>query len=72
MIHSIIAGNHGPLHNLINEMEAVEQIQKMYSAALIAETNMSKKDLKNLLERKVNVYLSATEAVKLGIADIIV
>jgi len=72
MIHSVIGGNHGPLHNLINEMEAVEQIQKMYSAALIAETNMTKKDLKNLLERKVNVYLSAEEAVELGIADIIV
>ena len=72
MIHSVIGGNHGPLHNLINEMEAVEQIQKMYSSALIAETNMTKKDLKNLLERKVNVYLSAEEAVELGIADIIV
>jgi len=72
MIHSVIGGNHGPLHNLINEMEAVEQIQKMYSRALIKETNMSKKDLKDLLERKVNVYLSAEEAVDLGIADIIV
>ena len=72
MIHSVIGGNHGPLHNLINEMEAVEQIQKMYSQALIAETSMSKKDLKNLLERKVNVYLSAEEAVELGIADIII
>ena len=29
MIHSVIGGNHGPLHNLMNEMEAIEQIQKM-------------------------------------------
>jgi ATP-dependent Clp protease protease subunit len=72
MIHSVIGGNHGPLHNLINEMEAVEQIQKMYSRALIRETNMSKKDLKDLLERKVNVYLTAEEAVEHGIADIII
>ena len=72
MIHSVIAGNHGPLHNLINEMEAVEQIQQMYIDFLVAETNLSKKQLKKLLERKVNVYLSAEEAVEYGIADIII
>tara|TARA_E500000331_G_scaffold353532_2_gene404423 strand:- start:191 stop:892 length:702 start_codon:yes stop_codon:yes gene_type:complete len=72
MVHSVIGGSHGPLHNLMNEMEAIEQIQKMYSDALVAETSMTKKDLKKLLERKVNVYLSAEEAVELGIADIII
>tara|TARA_B100000212_G_C27371665_1_gene532864 strand:+ start:797 stop:1429 length:633 start_codon:yes stop_codon:yes gene_type:complete len=72
MVHSVIGGSHGPLHNLINEMDAIEQIQKMYSDALIAETNMTKKDLKKLLEKKVNVYLTAEEAVELGIADIII
>ena len=72
MVHSVIGGSHGPLHNLMNEMEAIEQIQKMYSDALIEETNMTKKDLKKLLERKVNVYLSAEEAVELGIADVII
>lgn len=72
MIHSVIGGNHGPLHNLLNEMEAVEQIQKMYIDCLVAETNLTKKQIKNLLERKVNVYLSAEEAVEYGIADIII
>ena len=33
---------------------------------------MTKKQLKKMLERKVNVYLSADEAVELGIADIII
>jgi ATP-dependent Clp protease protease subunit len=72
MIHSVIAGNHGSIHNLINEMEAVEQIQKMYIDCLVAETDLTKKQLKNMLERKVNVYLSAEEAVEYGIADIII
>ena len=72
MIHSVIAGNHGPLHNLINEMEAVEQIQQMYIDCLVAETKLTKKQLKKLLERKVNVYLSAEEAIEYGIADIII
>jgi ATP-dependent protease ClpP protease subunit len=39
---------------------------------LVAETKMTKTTLKNMLERKVNVYLSAEEAVELGIADIII
>lgn len=72
MIHSVIGGSHGSLPNLANEMEAMQQIQKDYIDALVNETNMSKKDLKKLLERKVNVYLSAEEAVELGIADIII
>jgi ATP-dependent Clp protease protease subunit len=72
MIHSVIAGNHGSLSNLVNEMEAIQRIQEDYIEALVAETDMTKKDIKNMLERKVNVYLSAEEAVELGIADIII
>jgi len=72
MIHSVIAGNHGPLHNLVNEIEAIQDLQKTYINCLSEETKMSKKEIKNLLEQKVNVYLSAEEAVELGIADIIV
>jgi len=72
MIHSVIGGNHGSLHNMLNEMEAIEEMQQMYSDCLVAETKITKSELKKMLERKVNVYLSAEEAVKLGIADIIV
>ncbi len=72
MIHSVIGGNHGSLHNLVNEMGAIEQLQRMYTDCLVAETKMTKTTLKNMLERKVNVYLSAEEAVELGIADIII
>ncbi len=72
MIHSVIGGSHGSLPNLANEMEAIQQIQKDYINALVEETTMTKEKLKELLEKKVNVYLSAEEAVELGIADIII
>ena len=39
---------------------------------LAEETDMSQAQLKKMLQRKVNVYLSAEEAVELGIADIII
>ncbi|MBT6675186.1 MAG: ATP-dependent Clp protease proteolytic subunit [Proteobacteria bacterium] len=72
MIHSVMGGNHGSLHNMMNEMEAIEQLQQMYIDCLVDETKMTKNQIKKMLERKVNVYLSAEEAVELGIADIII
>ena len=72
MIHSVIAGNHGSLPNLINEMEAIQDLQELYIERLVEETKMTKKQMKKLLEQKVNIYLSAEEAVEYGIADIIV
>tara|TARA_R110000824_G_C15078206_1_gene664102 strand:- start:79 stop:702 length:624 start_codon:yes stop_codon:yes gene_type:complete len=72
MIHSVAAGNHGNLQDLTNELEAISDLQKMYTSCLVAETDMNEGDIKDMLNRNVNVYLSATEAVKLGIADIIV
>tara|TARA_R110002020_G_scaffold3888_4_gene17142 strand:- start:1081 stop:1707 length:627 start_codon:yes stop_codon:yes gene_type:complete len=72
MIHSVAAGNHGNLQDLTNELEAISDLQEMYTNALSAETNMTPSDIKEMLDRNVNVYLSAIEAVKLGIADIIV
>jgi len=72
MIHSVIGGNAGPLHNLENEMDEIRYVQNAYLKALAAESNMSFRQLKKMIDKKVNVYLSAEEAVKLGIADIIV
>ena len=72
MIHSVIGGSTGSFHNLENEMEEIRYIQSTYLKALSEETGTSYNHLKKLIDRKVNVYLSAEEAVKLGIADIIV
>ena len=72
MIHSVAAGNHGNLQDLTNELEAISDLQEMYTRCLAAESNMTESDIKDMLNRNVNVYLSAVEAVKLGIADIIV
>mgnify|MGYP001266512455 CR=1 FL=1 len=72
MIHSVIGGSHGAIHDLENEMEEIKWMQDRYISILARETDMTEKYIKNLLKRKVNVYLNAKEAVELGIADIIV
>jgi len=69
MLHSVIGGSTGPMHQLENEFAEVKKIQDTYIKALVEETNMTEKDLRDLLEKKTNVYLSAEEAVELGIAD---
>jgi ATP-dependent Clp protease protease subunit len=69
MIHSVAGGNVGSFHNLENEMEEIRHIQKTYIKLLAEETNMTEAQLKKMINKKVNVYLSAEEAVELGIAD---
>jgi ATP-dependent Clp endopeptidase proteolytic subunit ClpP len=72
MIHSVIGGHIGPMHQLDNEMREVRSIQESYIKAICDETNLTEKKLRSILKRKVNVYLTAEEAVEHGFADIIV
>jgi len=72
MIHSVMGGNAGSLHNMLNEMDAIENLQQMYIDCLVSETKLTETKIKKMLERKVNIYLSAEEAVEYGIADHIV
>jgi len=53
-------------------MKEVEKIQKQYIEILASETNMTEKQIRRLINKNVNVYLSAEEAVELGIADEII
>ena len=69
MIHAVSAGSMGTIHNLQNEMEEIQNIQDLYIAALCKETLLTKRQLKKMLDQKVNVYLTAEEAVEYGLAD---
>jgi ATP-dependent Clp endopeptidase proteolytic subunit ClpP len=72
MIHSVVAGSVGSFHTLENEMSEIRNTQESYFKALAKETKMTPSKIRKLVGKKVNVYLSAEEAVELGIADIIV
>lgn len=69
MIHSVNGGSIGELHNLENEMEQMKNLQDMYIQCLSNETSMTKRQIQTLINRKVNVYLSSTEAIEKGLAD---
>ena len=72
MIHSIMGGTQGSMHSIENEMEEMRWIQERYIQTLVEETDMTKRMVKKLLDKKVNIYLDAQQAVDFGIADIIV
>ena len=72
MIHSVIGGVSGGLHNVENEIDEIRWVQEQYIKTLADESELSRAQLKKMLQRKVNIYLSAEEAVEMGIADIIV
>jgi ATP-dependent Clp endopeptidase proteolytic subunit ClpP len=72
MIHGVVTGQHGQLHDIENEMEEARWTQERYIDALCENSNMTKKYIKKLIDRKVNVYVDAKEAVELGLADEII
>jgi len=72
MIHSVIGGVSGGLHNVENEIDEIRWVQDQYIKMLADESDLSRAQLKKMLQRKVNIYLSAEQAVEHGIADIIV
>lgn len=72
MVHQVSAGTAGPQHEMLNEIAEIQHTQDQYISCLAAETKMSVTFIKKLFEKKVNIYLSAEEAVKYGLADIII
>ena len=69
MIHDIVSGTSGSLHDLKNELKEINMIQKQYISMMARETNMSEREIRNLIKKKINVYLTAEQAVEMGIAD---
>lgn len=72
MLHQVSAAAVGPLFNMTTELSAIQNLQDQYIKIMAACTNLSKRKLKSLLNERVNVYLTAEEAIEYGIADEIV
>ena len=69
MIHGLKSDLAGYMPIIENDLEELKRIEKLYIKTLSAETNMSKKYIKQLFDKRVDIYLTAREAVELGIAD---
>ncbi len=72
MLHGVQSGQHGNISDLENEMAEAKWTQERLVSCLTEETKMTKRHIKKLLAKRMNVYFTAEEAVELGIADEIV
>ena len=57
---------------MTTEIDAIQSLQDQYINAMVSCTNLSKRKLKSLLNERVNVYLTAEEAIEYGLADEII
>ena len=72
MLHQVSAAAIGPLFNMTTELEAIQKMQDQYIDIMVSCTSLSKRKLKSLLNERVNVYLTAQEAIEYGLADEII
>tara|TARA_B100000214_G_C23889616_1_gene591165 strand:+ start:277 stop:960 length:684 start_codon:yes stop_codon:yes gene_type:complete len=69
MIHHVAGGVAGSLPSMDADLESIKKMEARYIQVLISETKFTKRTLKKLLDKRVNIYLSAAEAIEYGIAD---
>ena len=72
MLHGVSAGHVGEIHNLKNELEEAQWMQDQYVECLSKNTNMTKRQIKKLIDKQINTYFDAKEAIEYGIADEII
>ena len=72
MLHSVMAGTGGTIFSMENELEEIKWVQDSYIETLARYTKMTKTKIKKMLKTQRDVYISAEEAIELGIADEII
>jgi ATP-dependent Clp protease protease subunit len=69
MIHNVVTGQSGAIHTVEHELKEVKRIQKMYIECLAENSDLTIQEIRRLLKKNENVYISAEQAVEYGIAD---
>lgn len=72
MLHNVMSGTGGTIFSMENELEEIKWIQERYIQTLANYTKLTPSKIKKLLKTQKDVYISAEEAIKMGIADIII
>ena len=72
MLHNVMAGSHGTIFSMENELEEIKWVQERYIDCLSNYTKLTPSKIKKLLKSQRDVYISSEEAIKMGIADEII
>tara|TARA_E500000331_G_C17253601_1_gene712209 strand:- start:1986 stop:2675 length:690 start_codon:yes stop_codon:yes gene_type:complete len=72
MLHNVMAGTGGTILSMENELEEIRWTQERYIESLASYTKLTPARIKRMLKAQADIYLSAEDAIKMGIADEIV
>lgn len=72
MLHNVMAGSAGTIFSMENELEEIKWVQERYIQTLASYTKLTPSKIKKMLKTQKDVYISAEEAIKMGIADEII
>ena len=72
MLHNVMSGTGGTIFSMENELEEIKWVQERYIETLASYTKLTPSKIKKLLKAQRDVYISAEEAIKMGIADEII
>jgi len=72
MLHNVMAGTGGTIFSMENELDEIRWVQERYIETLASYTKLTPSKIKKLLKAQRDVYISAEEAIKMGIADEII
>lgn len=72
MVHSVTGGVYGNVFEAENQTKEQRRLHDLMVATLSKETKMSKKHVEQIMDERVDRFLTPQEAVKLGIVDKII
>ena len=72
LYHQVSTGFYGKIQDMEERLQETKRLQKLIEDITLERTNISKKKLTDVLKNKVDWYMSAEEAVKLGVIDEII
>ncbi len=72
MLHNVKSAAGGTIHSIENELEEVKWVQERYVELLAGYTKLTPSKIKKLFKSQKDVYISAEQAIKMGIADEII
>ncbi|OED34274.1 hypothetical protein AB832_07915 [Flavobacteriaceae bacterium (ex Bugula neritina AB1)] len=72
MYHQISTSFWGTLKDLQESEKETKRVQKQWESYVLSKTNISKKQLKRVFNKKEDLYLTALEAQELGVIDEII
>jgi ATP-dependent Clp protease protease subunit len=72
LYHQVSTGFYGKIQDMEESLKETKRLQKKIEEITLDRTRITEKELKKILRKKIDWYMSAEEALKLGVIDEII